>query len=123
MAKKVDEIGCAVIGYGPTYNIGKLHARWISVVSRMKLCAVCDRDPVRTEQAKKDFPGIKTYNDTKDLYANPDIEMVTVATPNFTHCALVKEALAYDIPALGCIEDVRWCGIDTGSGEWMHAVN
>jgi predicted dehydrogenase len=93
MIAKTDPIGCAVIGYGPTYNIGKLHSRWIRANDRMKLCAVCDRDPARTQQAEVDFPGVKTFNETIDLYSDPDIELVTVATPNFTHCALVKEAL------------------------------
>lgn len=59
----------------------------------MKLCAICDRDRSRLEQAQSDFPGINVYSDTEQLYADPEIDFITVATPNFSHCGLVLEAL------------------------------
>lgn len=87
-------IGCAVIGYGATHNFGRMHCRWIEESPRLRLCAVCDRDPQRAAAAKQDFPGIRAYAEPDDLWADTEVEMVTIVTPNFTHCAVAGEAFA-----------------------------
>jgi len=92
--KQSGQIGCAVIGYGAMHNFGWMHATWISATADLKLCAICDADPERTRVAQRDFPGVRTYNNTKEVYADPKIEMVTLVTPNFTHCSLALEAFA-----------------------------
>lgn len=89
------QVGCAVIGFGATHNFGWMHATWISTTPDLKLYAICDRDPERTKAAQLAFPGVRIYNDTKDVYADPEIEMVTLVTPNFTHCALASGAFAH----------------------------
>ena len=94
MDKQSAPIGCAVIGFGATHNFGKMHCVWIEDNPDLQLVAVCDRDPARTAVAKRDYPNIRTYNDTKDLWADAAVRMVTLVTPNFTHCALATEALA-----------------------------
>ena len=88
-------IGCAVIGFGAAHNFGWMHATWIGTTPRLQLCAICDRDPERTKAAQLAFPGVKTYNDSKNVYADPAIEMVTLVTPNYTHCTLALEAFAH----------------------------
>lgn len=92
MSIQSGQIGCAVIGFGATHNFGKMHCIWIEGNPDLKLVAVCDRDPARTAEAKKLFPAIKTYNDTKDLWNDSEVEMVTIVTPNFTHCQVAEEA-------------------------------
>ncbi|NPV45682.1 MAG: Gfo/Idh/MocA family oxidoreductase [Armatimonadetes bacterium] len=87
-------IGCAVIGYGPLHNFGWAHAAWISATPELRLVAVCDLDSARTEAACRDFPGIRTYNDVTDVWADPDVQLVSLVTPHFTHCPLALEALA-----------------------------
>lgn len=88
-------IGCAVLGYGGTHNFGRMHCTWIEDNPNLKLVAVCDRDPARAEQAKTDFPSIRVYNETTSLWTDSEVEMVTIVTPNFTHCALTVEAFAH----------------------------
>jgi scyllo-inositol 2-dehydrogenase (NADP+) len=92
---KGNTIGCAVIGYGATHNFGRMHCRWIEENPQLKLVAVCERDAQRAATAKQEFPKVRTYTTTKDLWRDQDVEMVTIVTPNFTHCPLAKEASAH----------------------------
>lgn len=85
-------VGCAVIGYGPLHNFGWAHSAWIDATPDLRLVAVCDIDPARTEAAKEAFPNIRTYNDVADLWKDPEIELVSIVTPHFTHCALTVAA-------------------------------
>ncbi len=87
-------IGCVVIGYGPKHNFGWAHAAWIDATPELKLVGVCDIDPPRTAAALEAFPGIRTYNDTADVWADGDVALVSVVTPHHTHCPIVVEALS-----------------------------
>ncbi len=85
-------IGCAVLGYGPQHNFGWAHSAWIDATPDLRLVAVCDLDPARTEVAKQEFPGIRTYNDPADVWQDEEIELVSIVTPHFTHCPLTVAA-------------------------------
>ncbi len=87
-------IGCCVIGYGPQHNFGWAHSAWIDHTPELKLVAVCDLDPARTDVAKQEFPGIRTYNDLAGVWADPEIDLVSIVTPHFTHCELTEAAFA-----------------------------
>jgi len=41
-------IRCALVGYGPVFNWGWVHARCLQAVPEMQVVAVCDRSPDRT---------------------------------------------------------------------------
>ena len=86
-------IGCAVIGYGPRHNFGWAHCAWIESTPELQLVAVCDLDPARTAAAKEAFPHIRTYNDVCKVWEDEEIQLVSIVTPHFTHCALTIEAL------------------------------
>jgi scyllo-inositol 2-dehydrogenase (NADP+) len=45
------------------------------------------------EQAKSDFPDIRTFTRVEDLLAQPDIDLVTVITPHNTHAPLAEQVL------------------------------
>ncbi len=85
-------IGCAVIGYGPLHNFGWAHSAWIDATPELSLLAVCDLDPARTAAAKEAFPHIRTYSDVADVWADEEIELVSLVTPHFTHCPLAVQA-------------------------------
>lgn len=87
-------IGCAVIGYGPRHNFGWAHAAWIEATPELKLVAICDQSPERTAAARETFPQIRTYNTVAEVWADPEIELVSLVTPHFTHCPLTLEAFA-----------------------------
>jgi len=90
-AKKT--VRCAVIGYGPAFNMGKAHVDWISQTEGLEAVAVCDIDPKRTEAAKKDFPAIQTFNDVAQMLKRAEIDLVTVVTPHNSHAPLAIECI------------------------------
>ncbi|MCE5238170.1 Gfo/Idh/MocA family oxidoreductase [bacterium] len=85
-------IGCAVIGYGPQHNFGWAHSAWIDATPELRLVAVCDLDPARTAAAQEAFPAIRTYNRLEDVWADKEIELVSIVTPHFTHCPVAVAA-------------------------------
>jgi predicted dehydrogenase len=82
----------AVIGYGGAFNMGRHHAQSMMNVG-FEFVAACDLDPARMEQAKQDFPHIRTYTSVEELLAQPDIDLVTVITPHNTHASLAMQVL------------------------------
>lgn len=84
---------CAVVGYGPAFNMGKAHCGWIRETEGLDLVAVCDIDPRRTAVAKHDFPWIKTYNSVSEMLCDAEINLVTIATPHNTHAEITLQCL------------------------------
>ncbi|RAP78418.1 Gfo/Idh/MocA family protein [Paenibacillus montanisoli] len=78
----------AVIGYG----MGKHHA-YLMTEAGIDFVAVCEPDPSRREQAKIDYPQIRTYASVDELLAQPDINLVVVVTPHNTHADLIRQVL------------------------------
>ena len=64
--------------------MGRVHAEWMNAAG-IECAAVCDSDPRRIEAAARDFPGISTYTDYRELLARPDIELVVVILPHNLH--------------------------------------
>jgi len=87
------QIGCAVVGYGGAFNMGKAHAKWINSTPGLATVAVCDTDPGRLQAAQSDFPGIVTYSDIAGCVAGPEVDLVVIVTPHITHAALALAAL------------------------------
>ncbi|MFQ6097837.1 MAG: Gfo/Idh/MocA family protein, partial [Armatimonadota bacterium] len=87
-------IRCAVIGYGPQHNFGWAHAAWIEATPDLRLVAICDLEPARTAAAKQAFPHVRTYEDARDVWADDEIDLVSIVTPHHTHCPLTLEAFA-----------------------------
>jgi len=88
-----EKIRCAVIGYGATFNFGRMHGRWIRGVEDLELVAVCDKSLECAERARKDFPDVDIYMDMHEVLSRNDIDMVSVVTPHNTHATLVIECL------------------------------
>ena len=88
-----EAVRCAVIGYGPMHHFGWAHCAWIDHTPELDLVGVCDIDPGRTAVAKRDWPGIETWNELAELLGRDDIDLVSVVTPHFTHAPIAIEAL------------------------------
>ncbi len=87
-------VRCAVVGYGPAFNWGWMHARWIQAVPDLQLVALCDRDPECAARAAADFPQVAVHTDLDELLARADVDLVAVVTPHNTHADLVCRCLA-----------------------------
>ena len=83
-------INVGIIGYG---YWGPNVARNFNSCEKTNLVAICDREERRLQLAQNHFPFIKTYNNADDLINSPDIDVVAIVTPVFTHVPLAKQAL------------------------------
>ncbi len=93
MAKSMKTVRCAVIGYGPAFNMGKAHCEWMKETEGLEIVAACDLDPARMLAAAVDFPGIATYTDVAQMLEDRRIDLVTVVTPHNTHASLAIQCL------------------------------
>lgn len=90
MAKKV-RIG--VIGTGGIANGAHLPG-YSQIPDECEIFALCDIDPEALEKTSKKYPDVKhLFADYHDLLAMPEIDAVSVCTPNAVHCAPTIAAL------------------------------
>lgn len=79
-----------IVGYGYAGRV--FHAPLIAQVEGLELYAVASRDEGRRSQAQKDW-GVVVYSSPEDLFADPKVDLVVIATPHNTHHPLTKSAL------------------------------
>lgn len=58
------------------------------------LVAGCDVDPARTGDFQKRYPSATAYQNADDLFADPDVELVSIAVPSRLHVSMACRALA-----------------------------
>ena len=85
MAKK----NAAIIGYG---GMGSWHASFMKNSDVVNLVGIYDIKPSRCEAAEKN--GIHAYASLEELLADPQIDFVTIATPNDFHKPIALQAFA-----------------------------
>ncbi len=80
------DLRVAVIGLN---GRGKSHLSSLSRIKGVRLVALCDVDQSVLEKTKASLAGngapVKTYVDLRELLASPEIDAVTIATPNHWH--------------------------------------
>lgn len=80
------DLRMAVIGLN---GRGKSHLNSISQIKGVRLVAICDVDTAVIARTKKALgevgETVRTYTDVRELLAAPDIDAVTIATPNHLH--------------------------------------
>jgi predicted dehydrogenase len=57
------------------------------------LAVACDLSPATIEKARRHYPAITYVTDVKEVWNDPSIELVLIATPTSTHYPLAKAAL------------------------------
>jgi predicted dehydrogenase len=83
-------IRVGVIGYG---YWGPVVARNFQSADGCELAAVCDKNPALLERARKSYPGIQITCDASEVIGSPNIDVVAVITPVWTHFEFAKAAL------------------------------
>lgn len=68
------------------------HVPAIRLDPRAKLTAVCDADPALVERRKKDWGIDRVSTNFEEVCADPNVDAVIIATPNFTHQAISNAA-------------------------------
>lgn len=82
MNKRSDPIGYGIIGAGIW---GNLHLQTLCDDYRVKLLGICDIDIDKARQAAKKYDIPYVYDSYEEMLKNPEIEAVSVATPDFAH--------------------------------------
>ncbi len=83
-------IGIAIIGAGAVSDYH--HVPGIRLDSRAELVAVCDPDTELLERRKSEWSVDWTTTDYRDVCADPSVDAVVIASPNFTHCEIALAA-------------------------------
>jgi predicted dehydrogenase len=78
------DIRVAVLGLN---GRGRNHLTSLKAISGVRIVALCDPDTAVLEKVKPTVNGgnVKTYVDVRELLASPDIDAITIATPNHWH--------------------------------------
>jgi predicted dehydrogenase len=79
-----------VIGYG---YWGPNIVRNFHGIDDCELLTVCDKNPAALKRAQRAYPGVQVTTDFNDVLRSPDIDVVAVITPVWTHFELAKAAL------------------------------
>ncbi len=74
-------INVAVIGMGP---IGNRHAKIYADNPKVNLVALCERDPVRNQQATNKFH-LPCYSTIEELFSSQEIQLCSVATGGYEY--------------------------------------
>jgi scyllo-inositol 2-dehydrogenase (NADP+) len=77
-----------VVGYG----MGRYHCGLIRQIEGLSLSGVCDLDPAKRAQAEAEQE-VRSYASLDEVLGEPDVHVVTLATPHDTHRPLAVKAL------------------------------
>ena len=84
-------LGIGILGYAP--SVGRIHGLGAQKTTGLALRAVCDLNPDQLDQARRDFPGVKTYESAEVFSDSADVDLVIVATPPDTHAQLCLQMM------------------------------
>lgn len=83
-----DNVRVGLIGYG--YASKTFHAPLIVGTPGMTLAAVSSSDATKVHAG---WPGVSVVSDPKQLFNDPDIDLIVIPTPNDTHFPLARAAM------------------------------
>src|SRR5450755_3867262 len=81
-------IRTGVIGFGPAGQL--FHTAVLHAVPGLELAAIVQR---RGDEAARAYPGVTIYRDADDAIADPQLQLIVVATPNDLHFDMGMRAL------------------------------
>ncbi len=92
-SNKPAPVRVGIIGYGGAFGMGKCHAETVRDTPLLELTAVCDTDPKRTEAAREEQPGIKTFSHHKEMAGSGLVDVGIIVTPHDTHAPIALDLL------------------------------
>ncbi len=85
----MERVGFGVIGAG---LFGENHALVYSRLPGVELVAVCDQHEARAREVAERYGARAHYADYEKVLADPEIEAVSIATPDFAHAEIALAA-------------------------------
>jgi len=89
----IDDLGVAVVGYGPFGGMGYLHGLAATETNGLALVAAADNSADRLDAARVDFPELRAHDSGTSLAADDDVDIAIIATPPVHHAELALELL------------------------------
>lgn len=86
----VNMLNVGVIGYG---YWGPNIVRNFNSAAQARVVAICDQTKPMLDRAAKIYPGIHLTANADDILRSPDVDVVAVITPVYTHFDLARKAL------------------------------
>lgn len=87
----MEPIKTAILSFGMSGQV--FHGPFMDVHPGFEFYAVWERTKNIAEQK---YPGVKTYRTLEEVLGDPEVELVIVNTPNYTHYEYAKKALEAD---------------------------
>lgn len=85
-------ISFAIIGFG---KIGERHAGFISDHPEARLAGAYDIKPARLDVFEKSYPSARSYSSADEIWQDPNVDIVSICTPNHLHAPIAIEALQH----------------------------
>jgi UDP-N-acetyl-2-amino-2-deoxyglucuronate dehydrogenase len=117
------QVGTALIGCG---KVGHTHAQAFATLDESNFVAVCSRDATKVSAFAVEY-GVKAYTEVETLLKDPNVQMISICTPQHTHpqlaiaCAhagmhvLVEKPMAVDLDSCDrMIESAAKAGVKLG---------
>jgi predicted dehydrogenase len=101
-------VGCGYWGPNVIRNLDALNG--------FELCCICDADPARLAPVAARYPYVRATSNIGEIFDDPSIDAVYLATPVSTHYDLVRRALEtgkhvlVEKPLATTIEQAEWLG-------------
>ena len=86
-----EDMGIGILGYAP--SVGPLHGIGAEKTAGLRLRAICDSNPERLTEARRDFADAKTYESAHQLVEDPEVDLVIIATPPNSHAQLCLQMM------------------------------
>ncbi len=80
----------AVIGLG----VGERHIACYESDPRCAVVAICDTDETRLLEVARKYPACRTASSAAEIFGDPDIDVVSIASYDTVHCEQVLAAIA-----------------------------
>lgn len=84
------DLSVAVVGFG---YWGPHLVRNIALTEGARVAYVCDLNPDRLKEAARRFPGVKTTDRLEDVFSDPAVDLIAIATPVTSHHRLAMASL------------------------------
>ena len=87
-----------LLGYGLAGRV--FHAPLVAATDGLSLTAVVTTDPDRRAQVLRDHPGTTLFDRSDQLVDSGEVDVIVVATPNRSHVAMARLAVAAGLPVV-----------------------
>ena len=95
----VQKLRLGIVGLGAQ---GAMYADLIDqgMVANMRLGALCDTDPAKTDGVASKYPGVPLYGDYIAMLESGDVDAVVTCVPHYLHPEMGIQALEREVHAL-----------------------